>query len=186
MKKQAGFTLVELSIVLLVTMILLGSLFGFYVSQIHSFRSQELTINTLQNSRIVMSVMTKDIRMAGYKPSGSSMVGVAQATPATLQILSDKNLDGSISGASEDVIYSFDVNTHTVSRNGIPLLDNVELLSFVYTLDDGSTTQTPGNLSKIRKINLTLRVLSSDIDPLTKDYKRYEFITDITPRNLPL
>jgi prepilin-type N-terminal cleavage/methylation domain-containing protein len=186
MKKQAGFSLVEILIVILLSALILSAVSGVFVTQAKTYKMQELVIDTLQNSRQTMAMMTKEIRLAGYKTPESTLVGVAQADATTLRILSDRNQDGAISGSSEDVTYRYDANNLKILRNNNLLLDNVELLDFVYTLDDGSTTQTPANLAKIRKIKLTIRVRSSSVDPLSQNFKTYELTSEITPRNLSL
>jgi type IV pilus assembly protein PilW len=188
MKRQAGFSLVELMIVMAVSLILLAGISSAFTSHAKTTTMQVLTIDTVHRARTALASMTRDIRMAGYRTSAPSVVtGISLATADSIRILVDLNQDGTISaGGDEDVTYSFDNGSKTISRNGNVLADNIESLALSYTLKDGSTTQAPTDLSSIRKVRLTLIVRSSTIDPLTADYKRLELTSDITPRNMNL
>jgi prepilin-type N-terminal cleavage/methylation domain-containing protein len=186
LKRQAGFSLTELLIVMAVSAILLAGMASFFTSQAKTTTMQVLTVDTVHRARTALASMTREIRMAGYRTSASTVAGISQATAGSIRILVDANQDGAISGSDEDVTFAFDNSNKTINRNGSVLADNIEGLTLTYTLKDGSTTQAPADLSGIRKVTLTLIVRSSTIDPLTADYKRFELTSDITPRNMNL
>jgi type IV pilus assembly protein PilW len=186
MNRQAGFTLIELLIVMVVSTLLLAGVASFFTSQAKTTSMQVLTVDTVHRARTALASMTKEIRMAGYRTPGATFTGISQATADSIRILVDANQDGSISGGGEDILYAFDSGSKTITRNGALWADGIESLSLVYTLKDGSTSQAPSDLSAIRKVNLTLIVRSSTIDPLMGDYKRIELTSDITPRNMTL
>jgi prepilin-type N-terminal cleavage/methylation domain-containing protein len=186
MKKQAGFSLTELLIVMAVSMILLAGIASAFSSHAKTTSMQVLTVDTVHRARTALASMTKDIRMAGYRTSSSAVTGISQATANSIRVLVDLNQDGSTSGSDEDITYAFDDSSKTINRNGSVLANHIESLTLTYTLKDGSTTQAPTDLSGIRKVRLTLIVRSSTIDPLTADYKRFELTSDITPRNMNL
>ncbi len=185
MRKQAGFTLVELMIVIAVSMILLAGMSSIFVSQAKTTSMQVMTVDTVHRARTALALMTREIRMAGYRTPGSTLVGISQAAADTLRVLADLNQDGVISGTDEDVTFRFDSANKAITRNG-SVLANAESMSLSYMMNDGSSTQAPANLSSIRKVTLTLIVRSSTIEPLTGDYKRFELKSDITPRNMNL
>jgi len=186
MKRQAGFSLTELLIVMAVSVILLAGMASFFSSQARTTTMQVLTVDTVHRARTALASMTKEIRMAGYRSSGTAFTGISQATAGSIRILADLNQDGSISGSDEDVTYTFNGDNKSISRNGSVLAEHIESLTLTYTMNDGSTTQMPADLSGIRKVRMTLIVRSSAIDPLTADYKRLELTSDITPRNMNL
>jgi prepilin-type N-terminal cleavage/methylation domain-containing protein len=186
MTGQAGFSLTELLIVMAVSTLLLAGMAAFFTSQAKTTTMQVLTVDTVHRARTALASMTKEIRMAGYRSSGTSFTGISQATASSIRILADLNQDGSISGSAEDVTYAFNVGNKSISRNGSVLAEHIESLTLTYTMKDGSTTQAPADLSGIRKVRMTLIVRSSAIDPLTTDYKRFELTSDITPRNMNL
>jgi type IV pilus assembly protein PilW len=186
MKRQAGFSLIELLIVMVVSTLLLAGMATFFSSQARTTTMQVLTVDTVHRARTALASMTKEIRMAGYRSSGAAFTGISQATAGSIRILADLNQDGSISGSDEDVTYTFNGDNKSISRNGSVLAEHIDNLTLTYTMNDGSTTQAPADLSGIRKVRMTLIVRSSAIDPLTADYKRFELTSDITPRNMNL
>lgn len=186
MNRQAGFTLIEILIVMAVSALLLAGMAGFFASQAKTTSMQVLTIDTVHRARTALASMTREIRMAGYRSSGSALTGISQATADTIRVLVDANQDGAVAGGDEDILYAFDSAGKVITRNGTPWAGGIESLSFVYTLKDGSTSLTPADLSAIRKVTLTLIVRSSTIDPITGNYKRIELTSDITPRNMNL
>ncbi len=186
MKKQAGFSLVELMIVMAVSLILLAGISSAFISHAKTTTMQVLTVDTVHRARTALASMTREIRMAGYRTPASAVAGISQATAGSIRILLDVNQDGAISGSDEDVTFAFDNTSKTINRNASVLADNIESLTLSYTLKDGSATQAPADLSAIRKVTLTLIVRSATIEPLTADYKRIELTSDITPRNMNL
>ena len=186
MTGQAGFSLTELLIVMAVSVILLAGMASFFSSQAKTTTMQVLTVDTVHRARTALASMTKEIRMAGYRSSGTAFTGISQASAGSIHILADLNQDGSISGSDEDVTYAFNSDNKSISRNGSVLAEHIDSLTLTYTMKDGSTTQAPADLSGIRKVRLTLLVRSATIDPLTTDYKRFELTSDITPRNMNL
>ena len=186
MKRQGGFSLTELLIVMAVSVILLAGMASFFSSQARTTTMQVLTVDTVHRARTALASMTKEIRMAGYRSSGTAFTGISQATAGSIRILADINQDGSISGSAEDITFAFNSDNKSISRNGSVLAEHIESLTLTYTMKDGSTTQSPADLSAIRKVTLNLIVRSSAIDPLTADYKRFELKSDITPRNMNL
>lgn len=186
MKEQAGFSLTELLIVMAISTLLLAGMASFFASQAKTTSMQVLTVDTVHRARTALASMTKEIRMAGYRSSGATLTGISQATASTIRVLVDANQDGTISGGDEDILYAFNSGSKTISRNGTLWADGIESVAFTYTLNDGSTSQAPADLTAIRKVTLTLIVRSSTIDPITRNYKRIELTSDITPRNMSL
>lgn len=185
MKRQAGFSLVELMIVMAVSLILLAAMSSAFISHAKTTSMQVLTVDTVHRARTALASMTRDIRMAGYRTS-SAVTGISQATANSIRTLVDLNQDGIISGSDEDITIAFDNSNRIITRNGNVMADNIESLALTYTLKDGSTTQAPTDLTSIRKVTLTLIVRSATIDPLTSNYRRLELTSDITPRNMNL
>ena len=66
--KNKGFSLVELLIAMAVASILMGLIYNTYQAQQKSYTSQNLAVEMQQNIRAAMSLMKREIRMAGYDP----------------------------------------------------------------------------------------------------------------------
>jgi len=184
-KNQKGFTLIELVISMGIALIILGAIFSFFVSQNRLYASNAVTVRAIQDSRASLVTLTKEIRMAGYKTSGSTFNGIVTATEHKIQVVSDLNQDGSTSGTGENITYSWDQDTEALQKNGQPWLNRVQTFILQYTLIDGSITSTPADLTLIRKITLLVSI-KSQFDPLTRGPRVFSLVSDITPRNLGL
>ena len=63
-----GFSIIELMIAMLLSLILLAGVGQIYVSSKQSYRVTEEIGRMQENSRFAMDVLTKEIRMAGFSP----------------------------------------------------------------------------------------------------------------------
>ena len=68
MQKTGGFTIVEIMIALLLSVVLLGGVVQVYSSSKQSYRVAENVARMQENSRFAMNILTKEIRMAGFSP----------------------------------------------------------------------------------------------------------------------
>ena len=184
--KHSGFTLVELLIGIVVSLIILAGIYSVFQSQQVAFSNQEQINEMSQNIRAVLDLMAREVRLAGYKTSTAVFNGIATAQPDTVRLLADINQDGSILGDTEDVTYSYDVSTLRICRNGasLPIAENITSLTFAYTLADGTTTSSPGSLDAIRKVNISITARTRYPDLNTGQYRTITLSSDVTPRNL--
>jgi type IV pilus assembly protein PilW len=178
--------MVELLIAIATSLFILAGIYSVFQSQQVAFSSQEQINEMNQSIRAVMDLMTREVRLAGYKTSTSIFNGVATAQPSTIRLVADINQDGNILGDSEDVTYSYDVNTLRICRNGInlPVAENITDLTFVYTLADGTTTSSPGDLASIRKVGISITARTKNPVPSTGQYRTITLTSGVTPRNL--
>jgi type IV pilus assembly protein PilW len=185
--RQGGFTLIELLAGILISGVLLAALYYVFISQQEAFSAQEQVAEMNQNIRAALDLMTREIRLAGYKNSTSTFNGIQTATPNTIRIVADLNQDGSTSGPNEDIRYTWDSGTGQIWRNDVslPIADNITNFSFSYTLVDGSVTTNPSNPANIRKVNITITARTTYPDHAGV-YRTITLNTDVTPRNLVL
>lgn len=81
-----GFTLVELMVAMLIGIFLSMALTGIYVSLKRSFFSEDSIVNTQENQRLALSMLTNSIQSAGYFPDplgSDSVTAFAADTPDT-------------------------------------------------------------------------------------------------------
>jgi type IV pilus assembly protein PilW len=193
---QAGFTLIEMLIALAISSVLLAGLYSFYLSQKQTYVLREQVAEMQQNVRSGLALMAREIRMAGYNPTGAPGVGIVAAGPQTIRITMDLNNDGDTNDANEDVTYALydsgsdgdlDLGRKPAGGQNIPVAENIESLRFVYTLDDGSSTTTPANLSQIRGVQISLTARTAKPDhtyPAHGGHRLAVLTSRITPRNL--
>jgi type IV pilus assembly protein PilW len=185
---NGGFTLIELMASVLISGIILAGLYCVFHSQQVAFSAQEQVAEMNQNIRAALDLMSREIRLAGYKKSGSTFNGIATATATSIQVLADLNQDGITSGTDENITYSYDASTKQICRNGVgvPIADNITSLSFSYTLANGSVTSAPASPADIRKVTIAITARTSNPDQGTGVYRTITLTSDITPRNLAL
>ena len=160
---EAGFTLVELLIVVIAGAILLLAFTGFYVAQQRSVRHNEVQIENSQNLRTVLEQMSRDIRAAGRSitvidPTATlAPLTVGTATRVVFQYDTDDD------GTPETKEYLYDPvgKNLQVCVNGNAcevLADRITSVSFSYKDCSGATianpTSTPDVARSIARIDM--------------------------------
>jgi prepilin-type N-terminal cleavage/methylation domain-containing protein len=183
---QKGFTLIELLIVLFISGIVLTGIYKTFFSQQSAYRTQEQVAELNQNLRAALDLMVREIRLANYKTSTSSFMGILEASPTRIRVLADLNQDGDTLDDNEDITYNYDPSSKKIWRNEAQfvLAENIIQFSFLYTLADGSTTQSPAHLGEIRKITVSITGRTASPSLGTGQYRTMTLTSDITPRNL--
>lgn len=195
---ERGFTLVELLIAMALALIIIGALSSAFVSQRRTYAVQEEVSEMIQGARAAMDMIGQEVKMAGFNPSGATIVGAPYST-SQLEIRADLNGDGETDGTAsnddtnEEIIYTYDSTNKQIDRNtgggAQPLAENIESFTFQYLDADGNATTTPANIREIR-ITIVARTAKEDpdyTDPTYGDgYRRYTLTSVITPPNLAL
>lgn len=185
---EKGFTLVELMISLVLSLLITAAMYATYTLQRKSAASQGRVMEMQQNLRAGLMMMSKEIKMAGYDPDkiakdktcdvdgdGKSVApGIHTATATALGFSMDLNRDGDCAGTGENVTYQ----TYT-AVDGIRKLsrkspninsavaENIENIEFFYTLSDGTQTAAPSaaKLSDIHMVTISILARSAERDP---------------------
>jgi type IV pilus assembly protein PilW len=186
--RSRGFTLVELLAAIFIAAILMAGLYSVFVSQQEAYSAQERIAEMNQNIRAAMDLMTREIRLAGYKKAGATFNGIATAQPSTVRILADLDQSGDTLGTNEDITYSYNAGTMQIWRNAVdlPIAENITNLTFAYTLADGTTTGSPADMTTIRKVTVSITARTAYPDQATGHYRTLTLTSDVTPRNLAL
>ena len=110
--KENGFTLIELLIAMTIGLIILGALSSTFIIQRKTYAIQEQTVEMVQTGRAAMDMMSREIRMAGYDPSGLAGAGIVSAVTDKIYITMDitggesdgidNDGDGNVDEADED------------------------------------------------------------------------------------
>jgi type IV pilus assembly protein PilW len=184
---QTGFTLIELLLALALGSLLLVGVYEVLINHQRTFALREQIAEMQQNARMGMDMMVRELRIAGYNPTGSPGVGILVASAHSIHFTMDLNGDGDIDDDNEDVTYSLydsggdgdqDLGRDTGGGRQ-PVVENLESLDFVYTLADGTSTSTPGadDLSEIRTIHVTLTARTASRDPNYSENNGYRTMT---------
>ncbi len=109
---KKGFTLVELMITMVISLIIMGAIFSAYQIQQKTYAAQNQVTEMQQNIRVAMDFLLREIRMAGYDPAQNVMkesnnYGILEATIGRFKFLQDLNSDGDTSDANETITFGF-------------------------------------------------------------------------------
>lgn len=164
--QQKGFTLIELMVAMAMTSILIAIVALAFTGQSRSYNTVQDIASLQQDMRSGLQLMAKEIRMAGYNPTGGSGIGILNASSNSFQFSKDINGDGDTVDENEIVRFApYDRNGDTVDDTlgratgaGVlqPLAENIGRLAFEYYLDNGTWTQAPADLAKIRAVKVMI------------------------------
>ena len=163
MKKQRltrinnrGFTLAELLIGLFVSAVVMTTILSAYYSQNKSYAVQEQVAAMVQNLRAAMDIMIREIRMAGYDPTGTANAGIVTANTTSITITQDLDGDGSVAG-DENITYALADSDgdgdNDLERNNNLIAENIDALDFLYLDETNNPTAVP---SEIRAVQITM------------------------------
>jgi len=165
-QNENGFTLVELLVAMAISLIVMASIGYLYYSQQKSYVAQEQISAMQQNLRAAMYYMEREIRMAGFDPTGSGNFGITDIRLKDIDDNLDVNGNGSLEftidrppsngllgGGDETVYYCIydsptsapDGKTDIAQRYGAGgrqlLAENIEALGFAYAFDNNGDGQ---------------------------------------------
>jgi type IV pilus assembly protein PilW len=180
-KTEAGFTLVELMIAIVVALIVTAAVYAAYVVQQRTYKAQEQVAEAQQNIRAALLLMCRDLRMAGYDPTGDANAGITAATQAGIRFTLDDagaaatdpftgDSDGDTADANEDIEYALNGTTLGKQTGGAggfqPIAEDIQALEFRYTLGNGTNTMAPtaAELKEIVSVNISILARSSKVD----------------------
>lgn len=166
---DSGFTLVEIMVALAISGIVMASIYTAFLSQHNSYLAQEQVAEMQQNIRAGVNMMSREIRMAGFDPSGTKKYNVLAASSNSFSFTADINMDGGAPGAGETFLYElYDTGADGINDalRRIPgantvdfaVAENIEQLEFYYTLADGTQTTAPtaSQLAEIRNVQISI------------------------------
>lgn len=193
---EKGFTLVELMIAMVISAIVMTSVYSVYSAQQRSYIVQEGVAAMHQNLRAAMYFMEREIRMAGCDPTGAAGAGIQADSNGTLIHFTEdfrgKDTgdppDGDTGDANEDISYFLadadgdgQVDDLVRDTGGVEaniekvIAENIQSLNFTYLDSSGATTAVFDNM---RFVQITV-VASSDDNSQTDTLQ-----TRIHARNL--
>ena len=163
---EEGFTMVELLVSILVSMIVLTAISATFVLQNKSYAKQEQVVDVQENARAALQLMTKELLMAGYNPTGSATAGIEKAEASTVQFTMDLGgntpgspPDGFVDDANEDITYTYDSINKRIDRNDQPLAESIQALSFSYFDSDDNELTGSFDLKEVTRVAIQLTPL---------------------------
>jgi type IV pilus assembly protein PilW len=193
LRNVTGFTLTELMVAMGIGMVVLAAVTTTFMAQAKFYNAQEQINEMQQNARGALDVITRELKMAGYKPNGGTFDGVTYSV-SQLMIQADLDGNGGIStsgSANEQISYAYDSTNKQITRKigtGTVevLADNITAFTFSYLNSSGATTATS---SSIRQVAVSITAITAKPDPnysSNNGYRTYQITATITPPNLGL
>lgn len=192
-KRERGFTLVELMISVAIGGIVLAGMVTSFAVQRHSYRLQGDVSEMIENARVGLDIMTGDIRMAGYDPGGGGFNGIGwncTLNPPVLEIRTDWNGDTDYNDTNERIYYRWVSSSKQLQRrvgsNGSyqPFIEDVESCTFQPRDGVGNNTCIDAD---IREVEVTIKARTPAPDPAyaaNNGYRTLTLTSRIYPRNL--
>jgi len=179
---SAGFTMVEMLMVLAIISIAFGTIYKSFETLNRSTTTENVKAGIQQSVRIAVDFMVQDIRLAGLNPLGTPDIGFKENLDEKIRFTMDANFDGDDDDTFEDITYELNSADGTlVQTNHLGpevLIDNVSDLNFTYLdMDDQNTLDPSGIRSVI--ISLTMRRPAGRDGEISRTYS-----TQVRCRNL--
>lgn len=178
-----GFTLVELMLAVALSSLVLSSVASVYIKQRRNATAQEQVSELQQNLRAALYVMEHEIRLAGFDPSKTGGAGIATAMANNLVFThvadtdnTDNDGDGNVDETNELKTSGFriydslgDGDTELGLQRGTgfiqAVVENIDAIEFLYTLDDGTQALKPSDPSDIRAVTISILARAGRADP---------------------
>jgi len=184
LRDKRGFTVAELLVAALFGMIVIATLYGFFRDQLYFLVAQETKTATLEDARGALDMMVRELSNAGSfplpanypttRPANDDDVNnckrVVSASATSIRIQADLNGDGDCADDNEDVTYTYNSTSGTISRNSntSPVVSNVVASNFLtYYVAGSTTTVTPSstNINAIKRVKITFAIQVADPTP---------------------
>ena len=149
LNSQDGFTLTELMVAMVIGLIVISGVYSTYYSQQRTYSVQTQVAFMNQNLRSGMYFMEREIRMAGYDPTGNANAGIVTASSNSITFSMDLNGDGDTNDSNELITYSLydaysdgdtDLGRRSQGGPNQPVAENIDALNFVYLDENGNVT----------------------------------------------
>ena len=154
LRAQAGYSLVEI----LVAMAVMGVLMSATLSLLHSGLAAwgwgAGRVDAQQSVRAALERMARELREAGYDPTGAGIEAILVAEPTRVVFQRDLNANGLIDPTRERVTYLLRPKETTLRRDAgggaQPLAENVRRFALSYLDSSGAPTADPARIASIR------------------------------------
>lgn len=192
--RQRGFSLVELIISLVITVIVLGGAVTIFTRALSTRERESGRVDAITSAQAALSVMSREISNSGYGLEIENGLVYADCGEKKIRFRANvNNVDGVTSSPGEDVMYLFDSASQSVVRfdrnaNGglgvtSGIINRVSDVDFVYH-NYSAGTFTSGTTAAANTGRVTINLYVSLPDVAGQPSGRVERVSsDVTLRN---
>jgi len=186
---SSGFTLVELLVSMIITLVILAAGVMVFSSALHTRARQSSKTDAITSAQAALDVMSREIGNAGYGLTDNGVV--ADSTSSVLHIRANTdNSNATTSDAGEDIVFYLDGtgNDQSVVRHDNNLnetsgiINRISSVSFAYTNYVNTGVPPVGAGPDTGKISITLIVKLPDIEGQPSN-QTVTVTSDVTLRN---
>lgn len=182
---SSGFSLVEVLVALGIAGVVAWAILNLQINQSQAAAVQAEIVAMQQGLRGSMTLLTRELKKAGYDPTKTAGAGIVAADATFIYYTADHDNDGTLTGTGDHAAFCFADNTlrftegtdSTVgnhpSHGHIDVMTDIEELQLYYQLADDSWTLTPGVPADIRVVQVTLLGRTRHADPKYKNTTVY-------------
>jgi type IV pilus assembly protein PilW len=175
-----GFSLIELLMAITISLTIIAAVYQLSFSQHRSYRKQDQIVETRQNVRAIMALISKNLQLAGYDPTSRANTGLVTSFAPPHDSFSidydnahdiiaftlDEDGDATVNSDDAEQI-AFRLNNRTLERYSSQnaawemIAPNIDALDFVFLDDTGTKTTDPAEFRAVQ-IALLVRATKQD------------------------
>lgn len=189
-----GFTLAEVVITMAFGTLAGALVFSFARTALLSAEAQRVRAEAQETAHLALSLLGRDLRLAGFTPAAAPLVGLARAESAHVALRADLNGDGDVDDAGERVSWQENASRGTLARasgagSPQPVVDHLApgSLRFIYfdaagaALDPGDDGLSADERQRVRRVDVAFEIAV----PHATGAVRVRVATTVEVRNAP-
>ena len=164
LRDEGGFTLAEMTVTMMVMIIVMFALYSIFDMSLRVYGVGSDKVEATQNARLGLDKIARELRAAypASKAGGKTQLFWAPGTcltavmPTETQVTFGNDSNGNrmicnattgLMDAGEEITYS--LSGSTLQRNGKPVVEFVDGLTFKYLDAKGNETSVEGNIARV-------------------------------------
>jgi prepilin-type N-terminal cleavage/methylation domain-containing protein len=151
-RSDSGFSLGELLVSLAVLSLVLAGVFGVLRAGLMAYGWGAARVDAQQSARIALDRMARELRGAGFDPTGAGLSPIAVAAPALVTFQRDAGSAGVVTPARVTFVLRAGDNVLRRDAGGgaQPVIENVRRLNLTYFDRAGAPTSDASRVAAVR------------------------------------
>jgi type II secretory pathway component PulJ len=193
---ESGFTTIDLLVAAALSLVALAAFASFNRVQLFTLRNAAEQSEVQVTARNIVDLFSREVRRAGANPTcAAGISAISDAKQHLLEVQSDLDGDGTLTGPDEQVTYRYDFSNNELDRvangNTDALIDGVTLAgSRIRYFDQAGTELAAGDTglasaqrANVRRVRIELVVSAASANPYDPEPRRVTVANDVNLRN---